>query len=58
MEKGRKTMRNEKPETNSHELLEILFTNVYKRMDHLIDKKIASGNIAGKDLKKLESYIG
>lgn len=51
-------MRNEKPETNSHELLEILFTTVYKRMDHLIDKKIASGNIAGKDLKKLESYIG
>lgn len=55
MEKVRTTMKNERPKIYSHELLEILFTNVYTRTDHLIQKNIASRNIAGKYLKELES---
>ncbi len=55
MEKVRKTLQDERPKIYSHELLEILFTNVYTRIDHLINKNIASRNVAGKYLKELES---
>ena len=55
MENVRKSMQNELPKTYSHELVETLFTNVYTRIDHLVEKNIASRNVAGKYLKELES---
>lgn len=55
MEKTRQTMQKERPKVYTHELLEILFTNVYTRIDHLVEKNIASRNVAGRYLKELES---
>jgi len=55
MESARKSMQNELPKIYSHELLEVLFINVYTRIDHLVEKSVASRNVAGRYLKGLES---
>ncbi len=55
MEEVRKTLQGKRPKIYSHELLEVLFNNVYTRTHHLTSKKIASRNVAGKYLKELES---
>ena len=55
MENVRKSMRNKIPKIYSHELVETLFTNVYTRIDHLVERNIASRNVAGRYLKELES---
>jgi len=43
------------PRIYSHELLSLLFSNVYIRIGHLVDSGIASRNIAAGYLKKCES---
>ena len=55
MENVRKSMQSKIPKIYSHELVETLFTNVYTRIDHLVENKIASRNVAGRYLKDLES---
>ena len=55
MESVRKSMQNKLPKIYSHELVETLFTNVYTRIDHLVEKNIASRNVAGRYLKEMES---
>ncbi|MFH2044333.1 MAG: Fic family protein [Pseudomonadota bacterium] len=55
MENVRKSIQNKLPKVYSHELVEILFTNVYTRIDHLVGKNIASRNVAGRYLNQLES---
>ena len=55
MENVRKSMQSKIPKIYSHELVETLFTNVYTRIDHLVEKHIASRNVAGRYLKELES---
>lgn len=55
MERMRKIMQTELPKIYSHELVEILFTNVYTKIDHLTKRGIASRNVAGRYLKELES---
>lgn len=55
MEDVREKMQTELPKIYSHELVEILFANVYTKIGHLVQKGIASRNIAGKYLKDLES---
>lgn len=55
MDNTRKSMQKELPKIYSHELAETLFTNVYTKIDHLVEKNIASRNVAGRYLKSLES---
>ncbi len=55
MENTRESMQTELPKSYSHELVEALFTNVYTRIEHLVEKNIASRNVAGRYLKDLES---
>jgi len=55
MENVRETIQAKLPKIYSHELVETLFTNVYTKIDHLVEKRIASRNIAGRYLKELES---
>jgi Fic family protein len=43
------------PRIYSHELLSLLFSNVYIRIGHLVDAGLASRNIAASYLKKCES---
>ena len=43
------------PKIYSKELIETIFKNVYTKIVHLVDAKIASRNIAAKYLKNLES---
>jgi Fic family protein len=55
MENARKTIQTELPKIYSHELVETLFTNVYTKIDHLVQDGVASRNVASKYLKALES---
>lgn len=55
MDGVRKTIQEQKPKIYSHELVETLFTHVYTRIDHLVERGIASRNVAGRYLKELES---
>lgn len=54
MEETRDSIQSERPKMYTHELVETLFLNVYTRIDHLVERNIASRNVAGKYLKKLE----
>jgi hypothetical protein len=56
MENVRKSMQNELPKIYSHEFVETLFTNVYTRIDHLVEKNIASRNVAARYLKDPELF--
>ena len=47
-------VRNEAKEIYSHELIEILFSQPYCKIDILVENKIASRNTASKYLKKLQ----
>ncbi|MBU3949106.1 MAG: hypothetical protein KJ826_12915 [Proteobacteria bacterium] len=47
-------MQDKLPKFYSHELVETLFTNVYTRIDHLVEKNIASRNVAERYLNQLE----
>ena len=55
MENNREYMQTQLPTIYSHKLVEALFTNVYTRIDHLVEKNIASRNVAGRYLNNLES---
>ncbi len=55
MENVRISMQKELPKIYSHELVETLFINVYTKIDHLVERNIASRNVAGRYLKELES---
>lgn len=54
MEKARESIQSEWPKIYTHELVETLFLNVYTRIDHLVERNIASRNVAGRYLKELE----
>lgn len=54
LESAADKIRKERPKIYSRELLEILFSNVYSKISHLTDAKIASRNIAANYLKELE----
>lgn len=54
LESASDTIRKEHPKIYSRELLEILFSNVYSKISHLTDAKIASRNIAANYLKEIE----
>lgn len=55
MDGVRQTIQEQRPKIYSHELVETLFTHVYTRIDHLVERGIASRNVAGRYLKELES---
>ncbi|MCF8069117.1 MAG: Fic family protein [Desulfobacterales bacterium] len=54
MDNARKIIQNQKPKIYTRELADTLFTNVYIRIGHIVDNKIASRNIASRYLKELE----
>lgn len=55
MDKTGEKIRKNAPRVYSHELISVLFSNVYVRIGHLVDARIASRNIAAGYLKKCES---
>lgn len=55
MEGVRKTIQAQRPKIYSHELVETLFIHVYTRIDGLVERGIASRNVAARYLKDLES---
>ena len=55
MERAANEIRSKKPKVYSRELVNVLFTNVYTKIFHLVDAKIASRNIASGYLDEIES---
>ena len=55
IEKTSRKIKQEKNRIYSKELVEILFSNVYCKISHLVENGIASRNVASKYLKELES---
>ncbi len=55
IEETSRKIKQEKSRIYSKELIEILFSNVYCKISHLVESGIASRNIASKYLKELES---
>jgi Fic family protein len=55
IDKNSKRIKKERSALYSKELVEVLFSNVYCKISHLVENGIASRNIASKYLKELES---
>ena len=55
MNRAANEIRSKKPKVYSRELVNVLFTNVYTKIFHLVDAKIASRNIASGYLDEIES---
>ena len=51
----RQIIQEQRPKIYSRELVETLFIHVYTRIDHLVERGVASRNVAGRYLKELES---
>ena len=55
MESVAEQIKTKRPKIYSHDLVELIFSNVYTKISMLEEKKIASRNIASKYLKELSS---
>ncbi len=53
LEQAQNKVKTKKPKIYSKELIEIIFQNIYTKINHLVENKIASRNIASKYLKEL-----